>query len=153
MKRIYIKEEYCIGCRLCEIHCITAHSAYPGDILRTFKCDKELPLSKIVFEEKKPLSFALQCRHCDEANCVKSCITGAMYKDAETGIVLNNEDKCVGCWTCVAACPYGAIKINDNQKKIISKCDFCINQEEIPACVKNCPNEALYLSSEGEGEK
>ena len=60
-----------------------------------------------------------------------------MTKDKKTGIVSVNEDKCIGCMTCLAVCPIGCIK----QGNIAYKCDLC--QGEEPACVKNCPNNAL----------
>lgn len=145
MKRIYAREEHCIGCRLCEVYCITAHSAYPNDVLRAFKRQKNRPLPSVVVEEERPLSFALQCRHCDEPECVKSCITGAMQKDPETGVVTNDAAKCVGCWTCIVACPYGVIKRDERERKVASKCDLCSGTGGVPACVKNCPNEALVF--------
>ena len=150
MKRVYAKEEYCIGCRLCEIYCVTAHSRYPNNVLLAFKKDKNLPKPKITVEEKQPLSFALQCRHCEDPNCVKSCITGAMQKDPETGIISNDEDKCVGCWTCVVACHYGAIKRDEQNRKVASKCDLCSNLDQTPQCVQHCPNEALVFIKKDE---
>lgn len=144
MKRVYVKEEYCIGCRLCEIYCVTAHSRYPRDVLRAFKRDENRPLSRILVEEKGPLSFAFQCRHCEEPSCVKACISGAMRKDPETGLVTSDAERCVGCWTCIVACPYGAIQRDEKSGKAF-KCDLCCDWGEIPACVKNCPNEALVF--------
>lgn len=138
MKRIYIHEEHCIGCRLCEIHCAVEHSK-TKDIIKTFK-EGTPPLPKLIVEESKPLSFSLQCRHCEDPICVKACITGAMRKEGEK-IVLN-EDKCVGCWTCIMVCPYGAINRDKEKKTVASKCDLCPDRET-PACVEFCPNEAL----------
>ncbi|MBZ4687857.1 MAG: anaerobic carbon-monoxide dehydrogenase iron sulfur subunit [Clostridia bacterium] len=147
MKRVYAKEEYCIGCRLCEIYCILSHSEYKNDLIKAFKKSLQRPPARIQVEEEGALSFALQCRHCDEAYCVKSCITGAMQKDPETGVVFNEKERCVGCWTCIAACPYGAIIKDETSKKIASKCDLC-GQNETPYCVQNCPNGALIFSEE-----
>ncbi|MHC1585086.1 MAG: 4Fe-4S dicluster domain-containing protein, partial [Candidatus Syntropharchaeia archaeon] len=74
MKRIYVKEEVCIGCRLCEIHCIVQHSK-SKNIIKAFKKEFPRPLPGVIVEEKGILSFALQCRHCDEAFCVEACMT------------------------------------------------------------------------------
>lgn len=147
MKRIYAREEYCIGCRLCEIYCVLAHSEYKHDLVKAFKKSKVLPPARIRVEERAELSFALQCRHCEEAHCVKSCITGAMQKDLESGEVFNEQERCVGCWTCIAACPFGAIIRDEEAGRIASKCDYCGGEEE-PYCVKNCPNEALVFVDE-----
>lgn len=143
MKRIYIKEEYCIGCRLCEIHCLVQHSK-SKKIIKAFKKEFPRALPRILVEEKGYLSFAIQCRHCEEAPCIEACITGAMYRDKSTGAVLCDEDRCVGCWMCIMVCPLGVIKRNLEKNKIASKCDLC-QGEEMPVCVANCPNEALEL--------
>ncbi len=145
-KRIIIKEEYCMGCRLCEINCLVQHSK-TKNIIKAYKGEYPKPVSRIVIEERGYISFALQCRHCEDAPCLEACITGAMFKDTETGVVLCNEDKCVGCWMCIMVCPFGVIARSQKtdergKKKIISKCDLCI-EEETPVCVKNCPNEAI----------
>ncbi len=141
MKRIYIHEEYCIGCRLCEIHCLVRHSE-SKKIVKAFKEEFPRAMAMLVVEEQGYLSFALQCRHCDEAPCVEACITGAMQRDEETNAVLCDEDKCVGCWMCIMVCPFGVIKRDLEEKKVASKCDLCLG-EEIPVCVRNCPNEAI----------
>ena len=73
-----------------------------------------------------------------------------MYKD-ENGIVRNIKEKCVGCLSCVLVCPFGAVK-KAQDKKVISKCDLCIETGGIPACVQNCPNNALKLIDEDEVE-
>lgn len=146
-KRIYPKEEVCTGCRLCELYCAARHSKYKDDVLKAYKLDNQKPLPKIVVEEKRPVSFALQCRHCDDAPCVKACITGAMQKDPETGAVINDSSRCVGCWTCILVCPFGVINRDERGNHVVSKCDLCIETGDVPACVKNCPNEALIYES------
>ena len=142
-KRIIIREEYCMGCRICEVYCVTAHPK-SKDILKAYKGEASSLQSGIYFEEKGPVSFALQCRHCDDAPCLEACLTGAMYRDKETDRVLHKKDKCVGCWMCIMACPYGVIKPDLKNKKVASKCDLCI-EVEFPVCVQNCPNEAIIL--------
>lgn len=149
-KRIQIREEFCIGCRLCEVYCISKHSS-AKEVIKIYKGEMPKPESGIYFEEKGSVSFAIQCRHCDEAPCIESCITGAMHRDEKTGRVLHEKEKCVGCWMCMMVCPLGVIKINLKEKKVVSKCDLCINRE-FPACVENCPNEAIYVV-DSEGKK
>jgi carbon-monoxide dehydrogenase iron sulfur subunit len=143
MKKIYAFEDKCLGCGLCEVYCKTAHSK-SKDVIKAHK--KENITSAISIEEiltpKTTFYFALQCRHCKDPKCIKACISGAMYKDAE-GIVRNNKDKCVSCLSCLLVCPFGAIK-KSADGKAVSKCDLCIDSGE-PACVKNCPNEAIKL--------
>jgi len=143
MKKIYIKEEYCIGCRLCEIYCQVKHSK-SKKILKAFREEQDI-ISRVLVEEIGHNSFAIQCRHCVDAPCVDACISGAMTKNENTGVVNCDENKCVGCWSCIMVCPYGVIKRDISAKRAASKCDFC-EDEKIPVCVKNCPNEALKFS-------
>jgi len=79
--------------------------------------------------------------------CVYSCLTGASYKDPISGKVSVDPEKCIGCWTCVVACPNGALT-RDISNHVVVKCDLC-PEEEVPACVANCPNEALILDETG----
>ena len=141
MKRVYAKEEVCIGCRLCEIHCLVEHSK-SKKIVKAFREEFPRALSCVVVEEKGCVSFAIQCCHCDRPYCAEACMTGALSKDEETGAVLHDGDKCVGCWMCIMVCPFGAIQQDKQGKRIASKCDLCPDKE-IPVCVANCPNEAL----------
>ncbi len=142
MKRILIREEYCLGCRLCEIYCVVQHSK-SRRIVKAYKREFPRPVPRVIVEEHDFTSFALQCRHCEEAPCLDACITAALTRDEETGAVLCDENKCVGCWMCIMVCPFGVIQ-RSQQRKIASKCDLCYG-EEIPVCVKNCPNDALLL--------
>ncbi len=147
MKRVYVKEEVCMACGLCRVYCLVEHSA-TRDILKAFKRELPRPLSRIRIEKNGEVSFSLQCRHCDEPWCVYSCLTGAMHRDRAGGAITVDPEKCVGCWTCIVACPYGAI-VRDKDRKIAAKCDLCPSRD-IPACVANCPNEALVLVEDGE---
>lgn len=147
MKKVYPKEDVCIGCRLCEIHCLVQHSK-SKDIIKAFKKEFPRALKRIRVEEKRPISFAVQCRHCSDAPCVSACLTGAMSKD-ERGAVLHNPDKCIGCWTCIMVCPFGAIQPDKRGKRIVAKCDLCPG-EEVPACVVHCPNRALVYEERQE---
>jgi len=70
-----------------------------------------------------------------------------MHKDPTSGIVTVDTEKCAGCWTCIVACPCGAL-VKDTNNKVIAKCDLCAGQD-VPVCVANCPNEALVLSTDG----
>jgi len=146
MKRIHAKEEVCIGCRLCEVWCTVQHSR-SKDIIKAFRKEAPRPMARVHVEEDGANSFAVQCRHCAEPDCVYSCITGAMYIDEETGEVKHDPEKCVGCWTCIMVCHRGAILRDEHLRRIASKCDLCPDLDT-PACVVHCPNEALVLIEE-----
>ncbi|MHA1249657.1 MAG: 4Fe-4S dicluster domain-containing protein [Candidatus Helarchaeota archaeon] len=149
MKRILINEDTCIGCHLCEIWCIVEHSK-SKDIIKAFKYEKPRPIPRIRVNENKPISFGVQCRHCTEPLCVYSCISGAMHIDEETGSIQHNSEKCIGCWTCILVCPYGAITRDENGLTAL-KCDLCL-ERGYPSCVEHCPNEGLVFVEVSESE-
>ena len=140
MRRVYVKEEVCIGCHLCEVYCQLQH-AQSKDLIKAFKRESPRPLARLSIEENGSVSFSMRCQQCDEAPCVPSCLTGALSRDSDSGVVNVDEERCIGCWTCLLVCPFAAIK-QDKEKEKALKCDLC-QGEEIPACVDNCPNEAL----------
>jgi len=85
------------------------------------------------------------CNHCTDPACVRECPQGAVHKDEETGLVLPDDTKCIGCGTCVKACPYGVPKVNTETSKMV-KCDGCHDRVvagEKPVCVEACPLRAL----------
>ena len=69
MKRIIAKEEFCMGCGLCEVYCTVQHSK-SKDIIKAYNRENPRPLSRVKLEVHKPVSFAIQCRHCEDAPCV-----------------------------------------------------------------------------------
>ncbi|MBE9513827.1 MAG: 4Fe-4S dicluster domain-containing protein [Chloroflexi bacterium] len=145
MNRVYVNEQVCMGCGLCQVYCQAEHSM-SKDIIKAFNRDLLRPLPGLRVERKGPVCFPVQCQHCDEAWCVYSCLTGAMHRDMATGAVVVDRDRCVGCWTCIVACPYGAL-VRNTTAKVVAKCDLC-PEREVPVCVANCPNEALMVGED-----
>ena len=137
MKRVYVNEQWCLGCHLCEYYCAFANSGIK-DMVKALKGVTIHP--RINIEEKDGISFAVSCRHCEEPLCVRGCISGALT--IENGMVAIDQDKCVGCYTCILSCPYGAIMPNENG--VMQKCELCMkNGQDQPLCVLNCPNQAI----------
>ena len=140
MKRIYVNEKWCLGCHLCEYYCAFANSG-ESDMAVALRDVKINP--RIRIEERNGVSFAVGCRHCEEPLCVKSCITGAL--SIHDGVIQVEQDKCVGCYTCIMACPYGAVMPSDDGS-VIQKCELCLNNSTgSPACVKGCPNQDIVF--------
>lgn len=148
MRKIVAKPEVCMGCHLCEVWCAVAHSK-SKNIIKAFLYEKPRPLPRVIVEERPPVTFAWQCRHCQEPDCVSACISGALFKDPASGRVIHDSSKCVGCYSCVMACPYGSIIINDESREVL-KCDLCAGLNYI-YCVNHCPNEALVYLEEQRG--
>lgn len=137
MKRIYVEEQWCLGCHLCEYNCAYANSGI-ADMVKALKGKPIYP--RIRVEESGKITYAVSCRHCDDPLCVKSCISGAMHK--ENGVVKIDRSKCVGCLTCILVCPFGAVA--EGAHGAVQKCELCLeNTTGFPACVAGCPNLAI----------
>ena len=140
MKRIYVNEKWCLGCHLCEYYCAFANSG-ESDMAVALRDVKINP--RIRIEERNGVSFAVGCRHCEEPLCVKSCITGAL--SIHDGVIQVDQDKCVGWYTSIMACPHGAV-MRPDAGSVIQKCELCLNNSTgSPACVKGCPNQAIVF--------
>ena len=145
MKKVYVNEDWCINCRLCEYNCAYANSG-KSSMVNALKNQTIYP--RIHVEGDNIHSFAVSCRHCEDPICVKSCICGALSK--KDGVVSIDHDKCIGCRTCILVCPYGAILQDD--AGVMLKCELCTkNAAGSPACVAGCPNRAIvYEERDGE---
>jgi Fe-S-cluster-containing dehydrogenase component len=109
-------------------------------------------------EDAMSVHFPRSCLHCAKPECVSVCPTGASYKRAEDGIVLVNEDLCIGCKLCSWACPYGAREF-DSDQGVMKKCTLCIDRiynetleeiDRVPACVAACPTGARHFGDLGD---
>ena len=137
MKKVYVNEQWCLGCHLCEYYCAFANSG-KSSMIKALKDRHIAP--RIRIEERNNISFAVSCRHCTDPLCVKSCISGAL--SVKDGTVLIDSDKCVGCCSCIMSCPYGALSHSENG--VIQKCELCQKNEfGMPLCVQGCPNKAI----------
>ena len=146
MKRVYVNEEWCLGCRLCEYNCAYANSGLK-DMVAALKDKKIFPRIRVEGEDR--ITFAVSCRHCTDPICVKSCIAGAISK--RDGVVRIDRNKCVGCLTCVLVCPYGALAPGEDG--IMQKCELCLdNSCGAPACVTGCPNRAIVYEERSKAE-
>jgi Fe-S-cluster-containing dehydrogenase component len=105
------------------------------------------------YPANRTLNVPMSCMHCEDADCVTVCPTGASYKRAEDGIVLIDPEKCMGCNYCAWACPYGAREL-DQIEGVMRKCTLCVDRiydqalpeaQRQPACVLACPAHARHF--------
>ncbi len=129
----------CVDCKACVVAC-KAEWGVPEGYSRDWV--KEIgPVGE--FPNLKSAVYPGLCMHCENAPCIEVCPTGATYMN-EDGIVLVDQDLCIGCGYCVDACPYGARYIHPDQG-VVDKCTFCeprIKEGLEPACVETCIAEA-----------
>ncbi|MEN8189776.1 MAG: 4Fe-4S dicluster domain-containing protein [Thermodesulfobacteriota bacterium] len=141
---IYLNTNRCIGCHACEIHCKANKNLPFGPIL----CEIDhQPLKSIKGVPKTEFSFR-SCYQCEDPNCAHICPTDALAK-REDGIVMLDEEKCIGCMACAGACPWGIPQFNPKTNKMV-KCDYCfdrLDQGLKPACVTKCTTHALKLAT------
>ena len=145
MKRILIEYEKCDGCKNCSTACMQAHRESPGTIYDLDLADPANESRNFILKDAAGHYKPLFCRHCDEPECVKSCMSGALYKDPERGHVFYDETRCGSCFMCVMNCPFGVLKPDTLTQSKVIKCDFCVSAGGEPSCVKSCPKKAIRV--------
>lgn len=146
-KKIYCDASLCVACMGCEIACAVEHSK-SKDLLKAVQ-EEPRPRSRKKVLTVGGKSMAVSCRHCEPAQCVIACMSGAMHKN-EKGETVCDEEKCVGCSMCIMVCPFGIVM---RQKDVILKCDLCPELENKYACVDACPTGALFIGTAEEFKK
>lgn len=133
-----------------------SHNPHPAPAAQ----DRPLDLRGRKDSAPMTVHFPRSCLHCETPDCVTVCPTGASYKRVEDGIVLVDEDKCIGCQLCAWACPYGAREFSA-QRGVMQKCTLCVDRiynetlDEIdrqPACVMACPTRARHFGDLGDAD-
>jgi carbon-monoxide dehydrogenase iron sulfur subunit len=146
MKEIFIRLDRCMGCKSCEIACAVEHSR-SKNLISAIK-EKPVPRKRLYVENPENIKMPMVCRHCDDAPCVEVCRIGATRKEAITGIVTIDTERCIGCWMCAMVCPYGMVGRQKEIKRAV-KCDLCPDLS-IPACVAACPTGTLVFAEQEE---
>lgn len=152
MKRIVADPNRCLACRACELACALAH-AETDDLVEALFEQGEKP--RIYIEGAGELAVPLQCRHCEDAPCVRVCPSGALSRPNDAEPVVVRQEKCIGCEYCVEACPFGVIQVSAD-KRVVIKCDLCAKRQAEglePACVNACPVGALAFEEADRGAK
>ena len=148
-KAFFFNGTRCTGCKTCQLACAD-YNDLSSDFWyrRVYEiCDGDWNQDADGCWTATTFAYytSLACNHCDHPACTKVCPTGAMHKDADTGLVSVDADRCIGCGYCHMACPYNAPKV-DRDKGHSVKCDGCkdrVAQGLNPICVDACPMHAL----------
>ncbi len=134
-----IDHRKCIGCHACSVAC-KSENQVPLGVYRTWVKYVETGS----FPDVRRRFQVTRCNHCANPPCVRICPVGAMYQRAD-GIVEFDSSICIGCKSCIQACPYDSIYI-DPETYTAAKCHFCAHRIEMglePACVVVCPEHAI----------
>jgi Fe-S-cluster-containing dehydrogenase component/formate-dependent nitrite reductase membrane component NrfD len=136
-----IDQRTCIGCHACTVACKTEHQVPVGQFRTWVKY-----VDQGSFPNTTRDFGVMRCNHCTDAPCVKICPTTALYK-RDDGIVDFDQDRCIGCKSCMQGCPYDAIYI-DADTNTAAKCNFCahrVDEDLEPACVVVCPTHSIWV--------
>ncbi|HLH75533.1 MAG TPA: NrfD/PsrC family molybdoenzyme membrane anchor subunit [Candidatus Binataceae bacterium] len=134
-----IDQERCIGCHACTVACKEEHNV-PVGVFRTWV----KYIEKGTFPAVQRHFGVMRCNHCDNAPCIEICPTKALFR-RDNGVVDFDSQRCIGCKSCMQACPYDALYI-DPASHTAAKCNFCAHRLELdlaPACVIVCPTHAI----------
>lgn len=134
-----IDNRKCIGCHACTTACKSEHQV-PVGVNRTWVKQVE----KGIFPDTRRLFSVMRCNHCTDAPCVEICPVTALFV-RDDGIVDFDNRRCIGCKSCMQACPYDALYI-DPDTNTAAKCNYCAHRVDIglePACVNVCPEHAI----------
>jgi len=126
----------CIDCRSCQVACSVENNV-PMNNTRIWVNDLGVQGE---FPKLERTFLPYNCMHCDQPPCVQVCVSGATFKDKVSGLVLVDQDACIGCGFCVDACPYNARYLN-KERGVVDKCNACVqrlDQGMQPACVATC---------------
>jgi carbon-monoxide dehydrogenase iron sulfur subunit len=135
-KVLYIDYHKCTGCRTCEQVCSVKHDGVLNPIRSRIKVMKW---------EAEGLYVPMSCQQCQDAPCMNVCPVKAISRDDEMGLVKVDYDICIGCRSCVAVCPFGAMGFNVIDRRVF-KCDLCDGD---PQCVRFCDVKAVdYIDSD-----
>ena len=136
---IIVNVDRCAGCFACAVACKEENQVAPGIFWEKIKRNENVRDNVINW-------FRMSCMHCDDPACMKVCPMKAIHKGPH-GEVLVDQQKCIGCKMCMAACPYGARSYNP-EAKVVEKCTLCHHLQEVgdqPACVKVCCAKARFF--------
>ncbi|WP_028118093.1 DMSO/selenate family reductase complex B subunit [Ferrimonas senticii] len=152
----YFDASKCNGCKACHIICKSRFNGEQGVIPRRvyeyvggqYQANHDGTITSSTFAYYTSVS----CNHCNKPACTEVCPTGASRKRSSDGLVVVDQNECIGCGRCSRACPYDAPQL-DPIRRVMVKCDGCLDllqQGQQPLCVSGCPQRALDFGTVAE---
>lgn len=135
-----VEQNMCMGCKACQAACKDKNDLEVGELFR------EVTETEGMNPEVYAFWTSLACNHCQEPACVPVCPVEAITKTEKGGIVVIDQEKCIGCRSCEKACPYDAPQYLKEEEKM-GKCDYCIDlviQGKEQVCTAACPMRVLH---------
>jgi len=134
----------CVGCKNCELACTVVHS--PDENLQ--QAYREGGIGAVRSRCQVAMTddgnlYPQHCRHCEDPQCLRACMSGALSK-GEDGYVVCDPEICVGCFMCVMSCPNGVARPSTSGRRIMLKCDGCASRDTM-ACAAACPTGCLSV--------
>ena len=129
-KVLYVDHQKCTGCQLCELVCAVSHDG---------KSNPTRSRIRVVKWEAEGLYIPMTCQQCQDAPCMNVCPVKAISRNEQTAQVAVDYEVCIGCRSCVSACPFGAMNFNAVDRQVF-KCDMCDGD---PQCVRFCEVKAV----------
>jgi anaerobic dimethyl sulfoxide reductase subunit B (iron-sulfur subunit) len=139
----YVNTDRCVQCHACEVACKAWNSV---DLGVRWRRVAEFWGGEFPNITNQTVSFS--CMHCEQADCVQACPSGALSKRDQDGIVTVDQNKCTACRSCTEACPFDVPQYG--KSGIMQKCHMChkrIEHYQQPLCVETCPGEALKFGT------
>jgi len=136
--RVILDIDRCVGCRSCSAACFYSHRGMPN----------------VAYGIIREGTLPVICRQCEDPACVAACPVEALRREPN-GLVRRSRMLCIGCGSCVHACPFGVIHPDLKQHQV-AKCDLCeerVLAGQVPHCVATCTSGALRFENPEDLEK
>lgn len=137
-KVLIVDPDKCTGCKVCEFICSLQHENEINPMKSRIH---------VMSWEIQGVDIPIVCQQCEDAPCAAVCPAQAIQRDPETYAMVIDEKTCIGCRMCISVCPFGALTVKPDTRKVV-KCDLCGGD---PQCVQFCSAKALQYMPASKG--